>query len=243
MRELILFCCLLFAGFSAEAVIVYGNPVAVGQGTVQSYVQMDSGGQAQSLGVVLSEGALEGLPENDVSQYTLQLPSVVNLPPYNHIMVEWNPHGHEPDPIYGLPHFDFHFYFISEETRKAISCQGDDVAACMTQPLPEKLPSFYVPTPAGVPEMGWHWVDSRSPEFNGQTFTATYLYGYYGGNMIFLEPMITRDFLLKQQCFEADVPLPQVVPAAGYYPQSYAMSFNKNLKMYFIRLRNLVYRN
>lgn len=243
MKELILFCCLMFASFYAKAFVVYGDAVAVGLGKGQAYAEIDQSGALTSVGVALTEEALNGLPEHDMTQYILKLPSVLNVPPYNHVLLDWNPHGHEPNPTYSAPHFDFHFYLVSEEERKAISCQGDDEAVCLTQPEPTKLPPFYVPTPAGVPEMGWHWLDPRSPEFNGQPFTATFIYGFYGGNMNFLEPMITREYLLKKQCFEKDIPVPQAFPKAGYYPQSYAISFDKTLNMYFISLKSLMLKN
>lgn len=33
---------------------------------------------------------------------------------------------------------------------------------CMQNPIAEFLVSDYAPTPAGVPKMGWHWVDLLS---------------------------------------------------------------------------------
>jgi hypothetical protein len=241
MKELILFCCLMFASFYAKAFVVYGNGVPVGQGMAQAYADIDQNGTVMSVGIAMTEEAMQGLPEHDMSQYILKLPSVLNIPNYDHMMVDWNPHGHEPEPIYGAAHFDFHFYLISEAERQAITCQGDDEAACLAQPDPTKLPPFYIPTPAGVPQMGWHWLDPRSPEFNGQPFTATFIYGFYGGNMAFLEPMITRDYLMKKPCVEKDIPVPQVFPRAGSYPQSYSISFDQGLKMYFIALKNMVH--
>lgn len=241
MKELILFCCLLFASFYAKAFVVYGQGVSVGQGVAQAYADIDQSGTVLAVGIALTEEAMAGLPEHDMSQYTLKLPSVLNIPNYTHMMVDWNPHGHEPDSIYGAAHFDFHFYIISEEERMAIRCEGDDTAVCLALPEATKLPPFYVPTPAGVPQMGWHWLDSRSPELNGQPFTTTFIYGFYGGNMAFLEPMITKEFLHQKSGFEKDIPTPEVFPKAGPYPQTYSMSFDQNLKMYFIALKNMVH--
>lgn len=243
MKELILFCCLLFAGLNARAFVVYGQSVGVGQGTVRAFADIDENGNPLKVGLALSKEALQGLPQDNPTSYTVMLPSVLNIPPYNHMMVDWNPHGHEPDNIYGLPHFDFHFYFISNEQREAISCMGDDRDVCLMQPDADEIPSYYVPTPEGVPQMGWHWVDPRSPEYNGQTFTSTFIYGFYNAKMIFLEPMVTRDFLLTNTKFEQTVPSPLVFPMEGYYPQSYTVEYDANSCQYLVTLKDLVHQD
>nr|WP_295899453.1 DUF5602 domain-containing protein [uncultured Bdellovibrio sp.] len=244
MKEFVIFCCLLFAGLNAQAFKIYGNAVQIGNGAGRTFVDIDGNGKLISLGVALSNKALEGLPPHmPMSNFTLSLPSLVNVPPYNHIVINWNPHGHEPDPIYGLPHFDVHFYFISREVQEAITCAGGDHAVCMTALDPKEIPPFYAPTPDGVPMMGWHWIDPRSPEFHGKTFTATYIYGAYNGNISFLEPMVTRDFLLSKKPFQKNVPVPEVVANKGYYPQTYSIEHDSSKKAYFITLKNFVKKN
>ncbi|WP_374075029.1 DUF5602 domain-containing protein [Bdellovibrio bacteriovorus] len=244
MRELIIFCCLLFAGLNAQAFKIYGKAVEVGEGAARVFVDVDKYGKLNTMGVVLSEKALQGLPTHmPMTNYVLNLPSVLNIPPYTHVVLNWNPHGHEPDPVYGLPHFDVHFYFISREIQEAITCAGADHEVCMKAPESGEIPPFYVSTPEGVPTMGWHWLDPRSPEFHGKTFTATYIYGFYNGDMHFLEPMITRDFLLSKKKFEKEVPVPAVVAKKGYYPRAYGTDFDSSKKVHFVILKNFIKKN
>ena len=82
-------------------------------------------------------------------------------------------------------------------------------------------PQFYavaapkeIPAP-GVPLMGVHWIDVRSPELQGmfgkpeayKPFTTTFLYGSWEGRFIFAEPMITRAYILsKKAATEPAVP-------------------------------------
>jgi hypothetical protein len=49
--------------------------------------------------------------------------------------------------------------------------------------------------PAMAANMGNHLIDFTAPEFNGEPFTHTYIWGAYGGSLIFFEPMVTTDFL------------------------------------------------
>lgn len=239
MKLLFVFCLVLTLGGYAKAFMIFGDSVSIGQGEGRAFVDIDHDGKLNAVGISLTESAMNGLPAHDMTSYILKLPSVLRVLPYDHMMVDWNPHGHDPNPIYSAPHFDFHFYLMSEAERKAISCLGDDAEVCTRMPGPDLLPPFYVPTPAGVPEMGWHWVDSRSPEFNGKPFTSTFIYGYYDGKLSFIEPMITREFFLAKSYFEQDIPVPQVFSKTGYYPRSYSVHFNRKKKIYLISLEKL----
>ncbi|UOF01096.1 DUF5602 domain-containing protein [Bdellovibrio reynosensis] len=237
MKEFVLFLCLLFAGFNAQAFIINGEEKSIGNGSAWAFADITSDGFPKAIGMAFTEGALQGLPP-DMFILELFLPSVLNIPPYSHMNIDWNPHGHEPDGVYNVPHFDFHFFFIPPEVQKAITCMGDDRAVCLTQPSPEEIPPFYVPTPEGVPGMGWHWVDSRSPELNGGKFTSTMIYGFYAGDMNFVEPMITRDFFLSKKSHHANIPTPLHYAKNGIYPTSYSVTFNSIEKVYYVTMKN-----
>ncbi len=90
---------------------------------------------------------LEGLPtgQHHPPSYVLRLPAEVSLPPYDHVTLDWNEHGHEPMHVYDKPHFDVHYYFLSEAERDRI---GPDDTLAFNQPLPaENLPPAYLETP------------------------------------------------------------------------------------------------
>ena len=217
---------------------LWGESVTLGSGSARTFAELGTNGQANSLGIEFSFSALNGLPDQE-TETLLELPAGANLKPFDHVGINWNPHGHDPITIYGLPHFDFHFYVISRAQQLAITCQGIDAAICMKQPPPSDIPANYIPTPAGVPQMGWHWADSRSPEFNSVPFTSTLIYGYYNGEVSFIEPMITRAFLLDQKPFSAAIPQPQHFAQAGNYPTSYSISVDSDHQLYHVVLQNL----
>lgn len=237
MKNLVVGITLFLVSTVAQAVMIWGPPTPLGNGSARVFVEADDNGEPLSIGVGFAKEALEGLPEHDHGEYVVALPSVVNLPPYNHVVVNWAPQGHEPEGIYGLPHFDFHFYVISPEARQAITCQGDDLALCLKQPEPDKIPPFYVPTPDPVPGMGLHWFDPRSPEHNGQPFTSTFIYGSYNGEINFLEPMITREFIQATTSFESEISVPVKAPMKGYYPQKYSLVYDDMMGMHLLRMQ------
>ncbi len=233
----------------------YGSAVALGNGTARTYVTMDGGAPAE-VGVALSEDALTGLqaPHDPGAivfedghmtfEHVLPLPAA-NPTPFQHVVVNWNPGGHEPDGIWNLPHFDFHFYLISPAERAAIGHSDPQFQAKAerTPPAAEIPQGYVLPAPLGVPQMGVHWVDPKTPELNGRTFTQTFIYGSWNGEVIFAEPMITKAFLESKPDFAAPLPPAQAYGRAGYHPTGYGIRWDAAAKEYRIALTGLTRRS
>ncbi|RYY11325.1 MAG: hypothetical protein EOO04_35440 [Chitinophagaceae bacterium] len=166
---------------------------------------------------------------------------VKTLTPFKHIGLDYNPEGHEPAAVYGLPHFDVHFYLMSETERMAIPPYEVDSSKFVAVPTKEYMPVNYIALPGGVPQMGRHWADVTSPELAGQKFTQTFIYGSYNNNVTFYEPMITLDFLKVTSSFTRDIPQPSKVKVSGYYPTK--MNVSKHDGLTDITLMAFVYRD
>ncbi|MFS4460204.1 DUF5602 domain-containing protein [Bdellovibrio sp. HCB2-146] len=230
--------CFLCALSAKGNSISKGAEVRVGAGVAYSFVEFDNQNMPLSIGMEFNGKALSGLPAHD-REFTLPFPAGTILAPYNHLTMNWNPHGHFPDEVYGVSHFDFHFYFITEKARQKIRCSDNNNDPCTRLPLEEYTPPFYVPAPEGVSNMGWHWVDSRSPELNGKAFTTTFIYGYYRSEFIFVEPMMSHSFLLTKPQFESDIETPPKIKLTGYYPRSYSLKYDSVRDLYSLRLQKL----
>lgn len=229
-----------------------GETKTLGQGTAQSWVRLDANGNPEAVGVTLTESALNGLPPHTGpahNETVLRLPAVSGFP-FHHIGLDWNPAGHEPTPIYGAPHFDVHFYLISPAQRDAIDPTDPEYPAkAARQPQPRFIPAGYVSTNDPVPRMGVHWIDPTSPEFNGQPFTATHIYGFFDGRMVFFEPMVTKAFLEQvrnqenlPKAFVKTLPQPQFFAQTGYYPTEYAVRYDDARREFTITLEKLTLR-
>ena len=206
----------------------YGPSVALGNGTARVVYSMNPAGKPKELGVQISESALQGLPaastEIPAYSFVLDLPvEATQATPFKHVYLDWNPAGHQPEMIYGVPHFDFHFYMTSSAEREAIPPYTPATAAQFDNyPPVGYLPATYVPSPGGVPQMGKHRNDPASPEYHGNPFTYTFIYGTYNGQVTFLEPMITLNTLLSKTSYRLPVPQPDLYAASGmYYPREY----------------------
>lgn len=217
----------------------YGHQVQLGDGKVRTFVTISRTGVPAEIGIEMTEGALQGLGEETIQLSFPFHKKAGEVTPFEHVLVDWNPHGHEPF-FYEHPHFDFHFYTIGETERMAISA----VSPLMEQLPPlQYWPAGFVPTPGGVPQMGKHWVNPASPEISGgQLFTHTMIYGSYASKFIFVEPMITRSFLLSGQAVSVPFGQPaQFMNSNTHHPTKYNI-YKKDGK-YYITLSDFVFRS
>ena len=225
-----------------------GPPTAIGDGQAKAFVTLDGKGMPMAIGIRLTSAALNNLPKehpHDVPgvEYPLALPKQVAMTGFNDFTVGWNPQGHIPPGVYDTPHFDFNFYLIRPAERYKITLQGDDLTRAQKQPAPEFMPDGYMlPEGTAEPRMGAHAVDLSAPEFNRQGFTKTFIYGFYDGRMIFLEPMVTKAFFETKSNVTEMLKLPRSYPAHGYYPTKYHVGYDPETKEYVIALEGLVYR-
>ncbi len=223
---------------------VVGETKTVGSGTAQTWVRLDGSGHPTSVGVTLSESAMNGLRASGFGPSTdILIPTTASQTAFNHVGLDWNPMGHEPEHVYDLPHFDVHFYMISTAERNGITATGADTVKINTLPPVNARPAGYIPLPGGIPRMGRHWANPASAELHGATFTQTLIYGSYDGRMTFIEPMITRAYLQSNPDMTAAIPQPSVYPVAGrYYPTSYAIHHDAAAHTYVVSLDGLTLR-
>lgn len=225
---------------------VFGPEVQLGNGVARAFIQLENG-KPDEVGVELSEAALTGLPpggDHVANAFVLDMPST-NASPFEHVLLNWNPAGHEPPGIYDIPHFDFHFYLTPSSARMAIMPTDPEFhTKAAKYPAQQFIPAGYIsPAPEAVPMMGVHWIDPTSPELNGQIFTRTFIYGSWNGDITFLEPMITKAFIESKPNSTFSIPIAARYAVPGYYPESYQVRFNATTGRHEIVLTGLEFRN
>jgi hypothetical protein len=237
---------------------------------------LNDGDAPVEIGIALDERAMDGLPAPnphaaghakagehehlDSHVYLLSLPH--DVAPFRFVELDWNPGGHEPPGVYDEPHFDFHFWTATREARESI-VPSDPQFQRRADMLPaetERPEHFAVaappgaPTP-GVPLMGVHWADMRAPELQKMVgnpaawrpFTTTFLYGSWEGRWVFLEPMITRSYILAKKTATdpavrdevIPIPAPRAVAEPGHYPAAYRIAWDSQSREYRIALTDL----
>ncbi len=225
----------------------YGEGSPVGNGMAWTWVDYDAKRIPTAIGFTFTETAMSGLPPEppapgeETWEHPLALPTLVKVPPYTHLVLNWNPHGHVPPGIYDVPHFDFHFYMIEPAVRVKITCKGADIAKCMKKPAAEFVSSGYILPPGTEKKrMGVHWIDPAAPEFNHQAFTHTHIYGSYDGHAAFLETMVTKSYLETKPNVTMPIKLPEKYRKHGYYPTTYSVKYDPARKEYSVSFEGLV---
>lgn len=244
----------------AEASTYSGDPVPLGNGTVNTYLTLADDARPVSIGIRMTEAALEGLPAEPnntnrcydvngdgrmeattecIGEHELVMTWPAELEradvPFKWMGLGWAAHGHNPPNVYDVPHFDVHFYMAERDAVLGIRtgpCGGmlvdcDDLERARL-PVPGAfVPAGYADVGAVVPEMGNHLVNTASPELAAppEPFTHTLIYGAYDGQITFLEPMVTRSFLLGRPDVCAPVPQPAAWQTRGHHPTQYCIRY------------------
>ncbi len=160
---------------------------------------VDQEGFPVEIALEFTAGVYENL---DILPFETVLPlhlKAKQLTPFEHITLNWNPHGHLP--AFLVPHFDFHFYMISNEERMAIPEYSTETSALFNNlPTAGYMPANYGTPPGqgGVyPRMGKHWLPFNLPAY--LPFSEIMVLGSFDGEYIFMEPMVELNYLLNFQ--------------------------------------------
>lgn len=218
------------SGHTSKIKFRIGDWTALGDGfaVVWYYERND---QPEHIGITFTPGSMDNLvpmedPNNPFATwYVLNLPEeTLEHTMFDYLLFNWNPMGHPPHGIYTVPHFDFHFYMQSNEERLMIPPYEVDPSGFLDAPTSDYFPPTYFMEPGGVPQMGAHWVDSESPEWNDDPFGYTFIYGSYEGKVTFYEPMITKEILedSEENPVVTEILQPEKVQYLDYfYPEKY----------------------
>lgn len=264
------------AGGKEFSEMTLGAEARLGEGTFSSFARLDPKGAPLAIGLIFSADALNGLPavrsdehrcfdldgdgaiESDqeclaTHERVIPLPTDVSRRadiPFKWVLLNWNPGGHAPPDIYGLPHFDVHYVMEPIENIFALlpgPCGEEFIRCDQFERAVRPVPSNYVhpdfkDVGAAVPAMGNHLVDLSAHEFHGNVFDRSWMFGAYDGRIIFWEEMVTRDYMLSRPdtCFE--IKTPSAVAVAGYYPTRSCFRFDPGTMEQVVSIEGFIYR-
>lgn len=225
-------------------------PIAMGNGTGRTYVTIGADGNPTAIGVVLTADALTNLPTGVKTLFELPLPPQASATAFDHIEMRYWSHGHDPQDLFAVEHFDFIPFLITQQERNRITAVGDDIQKVLLSPRIEAIPVGFAPIPPvdefySEPRYGTRYFDvaNFTPVLNKEVpYTTTLFYGYYNGLVDFLEIPVTIPFLQTQPNTSFPVVLPREVPKPGYYPTRYRIAYDATTQEYIFALEGLVKR-
>lgn len=207
--------------------------------TVCTWIVMD-GANPVELGATVPLALVEAVPADAEMTWPPQELASIALPDearaslgIDHLGINWEAHGHPPGPFL-TPHFDFHFYTLTQQGVREIDCTDGTKPA--TVPSDYALPDLEVEglgTLVGlcVPSMGMHAMPREDLE-RTDPFDATMVVGYYGGEAVFLEPMVSRHRLLERSDFTLSVPAIESLPPEVRYPTEFRAEYDTSKDEY-----------
>lgn len=226
----------------SEKVLTFKGPqVQYGEGKIRSFVRLDDDFPVE-IGFIMSPEVfdnLEILPGFDVAVVLPLHQKAKEVTPFEHLALKWS-EGHPP--AFFDPHFDLYFYMISNEERLAIPEYTPETQALFTlYPPPGYMPADYGTPPGqgGVyPQIGKHWLPLNLTAY--LPFTGIMVLGTFNGEMIFIEPMATVDFLLSEPDFSAPYSQPELFHESSNYPTRYNIYVDPKSGDIYISLSNFV---
>jgi hypothetical protein len=192
------------------------------------------------LGAAIPLALIEAVPSDAEMVWPPEELAVVALPDearaalgIDHLGINWEAHGHPPA-SFMTQHFDFHFYNLTESEVGAIDCSDESKPSKL--PARYALPDIEVPgmgvlVGLCVPRMGMHAMLEDEVE-ESDPFEASMMLGYYGGEPIFFEPMISRDLLLGRSDFSLKVPAIEGLPEGVRYPSEFRAEYDAVERQY-----------
>jgi len=205
---------------------------------VCSFAEM-SGTRVIALGATVPMAAIDGSPADAPMVWPPVANAVIPMPAeargatgVDHLTVFWEHHGHPPGPFL-TPHFDFHFYTISDAERRAIDCSSKTKPAVFPAGygmVDIELPGLGMLTGLCVPGMGMHSLVTTDLEAK-TPFSGTMVLGFYNARPIFFEPMIAKAKLQERKSFTLPLITPE--PAAGvHYPTRFEAVYDASIPGY-----------
>ncbi len=227
---------LLWAGAHAQQ-IHYGRGIAIGDGVARAFLAIDFDGRPLRIGVTITKLALDSLPDLARSG-VLPIPQVVPGIPFDHVVVNWTPDGETPEGRYEVPLFTFHFFAVPEAQHTAIPAENDPIAI-----EPKFLPRGYTLSARGsqaLPGHGVIWIDGEGPEQRNEPLSQTVHYGFYRGELQFIEPLISLEQLAAGDDVTKRIKQPRAYRRPGYYPTTYSVRYDEQQGGYQVALEGFV---
>ena len=232
--------CIATLGFAASVSAamspdMLAPPVVWKDTGAKPVVQLDARKHPTLIALEIPGALMDALPKKrSEAVYPVQGAGLVQT-----ANLQWHPVGHEPEHVYDMPHFDVHFYTITEAVRGGIV---PNAPAGKVLPPKRLLPPDVIVAPGFVPGMGMHVIQKAQPEFNGGKFTVSPIIGYWNGDVDFFEVMFTKQWLTGKTGKTGTFPQPVSVKRHGFYPRRYSVKYDEAKDAYQVSISDFIQR-
>jgi len=218
-----------------ESATMHGAPIT-------TWAKIAASGDILEVGVTIPMTVIQRTGQH-MTMVQINFPAEVQRKTFlNHVSIDWMSGGHEPEGRYNTPHFDVHYYTLTKSAVRQIDCKD------LTLLAPNKVPTGWLPAvPPGVPAsavcvpmMGFHSLPASEftapGQFKAGFFDKVMIAGDYQGRFVFLEPMVSKAFLMQKQNFTLPVPPATNLGRSTLYPNRFHATFDASANAYHLIL-------
>jgi hypothetical protein len=141
--------------------------------------------------------------------------------------------GHPPFGVWTVPHFDVHFYALTEEQVTAVTCADQPVVD------DEKIPDGFIIGEC-VDQMGVHSYQPRAEDaIDPEPLAdkkADVIIGYDKGELTFIEPMLFAEPVFAGEALDADVGRPAQLGRETLWPARFEGRLDEEANEYRFQL-------
>jgi len=219
----------------SKAATYYGHSQAFGGDSIRSWIKTDVNGDPTSIGVSFKQSAFVKIEGNDDTTYMLMLPMSSGMSmaaPFDHIEIDWSKKG-DPDPPYNVAHFDVHFFCVDTNAQNMVVPGMDNLTMMMDTGY---VPHGYMMMMDAEAMMGVHFMDTTDHDI---PFNHTCMYGFYHGDLYFMEPMVAKTYLDSKTNFSSPIKQPTKFKKSGWYPTKYSINYSSATGLYSVSIDGL----
>lgn len=189
---------------SNATLILNGPEIAVGNGLVHSWISLDSYKKPIEIGIELTSGTFENLPDKSDFKKPVNIPLpkyALEATAFNHIGLNWSPENFSTIEGFKEAHFDVHFYLISESKRLSIPEWSEETDPKFSNYPPKyAMPFDYSPIikrSGSFATIGRYWLSDT--QMGASLNNHTIAMGTFDGSLVFIDPVVTLNFLKSEK--------------------------------------------
>ena len=225
----------------------YGPQVQLGDGHLRSWIRLSPENVPEELGIEMTSGVLENLPPTLTESLIPLHHKAKELTPYDNIVFNTRAN---PPPVgfVTVPHFNTHFYMISEEEQMSMPAPSPANTSLSSSAAYGRPPAGVLPADYTIPGPtfgGRHWLDKNGSLVStaNNTLSHEFMYGTFDGKVIFLEPIVSMQFLLSGTEVHKAIKQPLIFdPINTYYPTQYNIYTDSKTGRIYVSLSEFVWK-
>ena len=228
-------CCTQYEigeGPKAELEEILGKATILGNGHVKAFVKVDESQNLTSIGVRISETALDEIQvtKQHSFSYLIDLPEVEGFAPFDHIALDWIFNEQNSQDIKPT-HLGVQFYTIMLAERLLITEDEENPHADAAL-----IPKNYSPSRETKEGAGTYWTDMNIVKNEEIDYNHSVLYGSHSGELTFVAPTVSIDFLRSKKAIHSSVSSAVELGKTEFSYEEYVVYFDEQTREYIVSI-------